>query len=90
MTKREFFCLTPGDMLISGDEEKEEYTVSWGIGLVLARRRLGRGRVQIVVQWRVEAEKSFVLKYYSNSIYDKRGAYTKLTRVGHMSSGEPQ
>lgn len=88
MTKREFFCLTPGDMLISGDEEKEEYTVSWGIGLVLARRRLGRGRVQIVVQWRVSSEKPFVLKYYSDSIYDKRGAYTELHRVEHTTDGE--
>lgn len=80
MTKREFFCLTAGDMLLS--DRDGEYAVSWGIGLVLARRRLGRGRVQIVVQWRVNAEKPFVLKYYSNSPYDMRGAYTSLRKVG--------
>lgn len=86
MTKREFFCLTPGDMLLS--DRDGEYVVAWGIGLVLARRRLGRGRVQIVVQWRVSSEKPFVLKYYSDSIYDKRGAYTELHRVEHTSDGE--
>lgn len=79
MTKREFFCLIPGDMIASIDES---LICAWGFGLVLVRRRLGRGRVQIVIQWKADSEQPLVIKYYSDMSFMEAGQFRKIASMG--------
>lgn len=50
MTKTEFFCLVAGDMI--GPKDMKLVDVC-GLGLVLSRRRLAKGKIQIIVQWHI-------------------------------------